>query len=249
MIYFPFFLIIFLKFIYCSFCEFCNSCHCMYCNLPDFVKTLLTIIGYFIYLFLIIGGLKLAFYLLRLSFKGKKKGSENEFTKNDSVSYTHLKEVIRKCNKHYERNMADVVRLQIKACLLQMQDAISLFECEKDCANDLLLNALNDYGKGLGRLYELSSQLPVAVRNDINPYCEKAKECYTQIMDVYIQLSIRERQCQENLEKEDSAKTTESNDEKGKIKDLVSKVIEEFNCANNGIIGILFPDTSLTKES
>lgn len=241
-----FYIIIFpLKFIYCFLCEFCNSCHGIYCNLLVFVKTLLTIIGYFIYLFLIIWGLKLAFYLLRLSFKGKKKGSENEFTKNDSVSYTQLKEVIRKCHKHHERNMADVVRLQIKACLLQMQDAISLFECEEDGTNKLLLNALNDYGKGLGRLYELSSQLPVSVRNDINPYCEKAKECYTQIMDVYIQLNIRERQNQENIEKEDSSKTTEPNDEKAKV----SKVIEEFNCANNGIIGILFPDTSLTKES
>lgn len=162
-----FYIIIFpLKFIYCFLCEFCNSCHGIYCNLLDFVKTLLTIIVYFIYLFLIIGGLKFAFCLLRLSFKSNKKGSENEPIQNDFVSYTQLKGVIRKCHKHHERNMADVVRLQIKASLLQMQDAISLFECEKDCANDLLLNALNDYGKGLGRLYELSSQLPVAVRND-----------------------------------------------------------------------------------
>lgn len=68
-------------------------------------------------------------------------------------------------------------------------------------------------------------------------------------MDVYIQLNIWERQYQENLEKENPTKTTESNDKKGKIKDLVSKVIEKFNCANNGIIGILFPDTSLTKKS
>lgn len=234
-----------LSFIYCSLCEFCNSYHCIYCDLPDFMKTLLTIIEHFIYLFLIIGGLKLAFYFLRFSFKGKKKGSENEPTKIDIVSYTQLKEGIRKCHKRQERNITDIVRLQIKASLLQMHDAISLFEGKEDNANGLLLNALNDYGIGLGRLYELSSQLPASVRNDINPFCENAKKCYIQMMDVYIQLNIWERQYQENLEKEDSSKTAELN----KIKKLVSKVIEVFNCANNGIIGILFPDTSLTKES
>lgn len=200
---------------------------------------MLTIIEYFVYLFLIIGGIRLAFFLLRYN----KKNGDKDQKIDENLSKQSPKNA-NECSKCREECTDSTIRLRIKACLFLMYDSLYLFQNKRCSERTLLHNALNDYGKGLSRLCELCFLLPVTNYDSIKPYCKKIEKCYGDVIELYVKRTVYEEKILAEKKPGEQTESDKSDVEIDQINQSVSAIIKEFNECRENILKVLSPHES-----
>lgn len=203
----------------------------------DWFSLLFFIVGIFVLLAIIILGLRAAFWLLKFQLKDYL----NEANQSEESKKVELDKSVNKVCE----DKSKILKMQLKACLLRMDYAISFFSKDLPFDNKSFIEAIMDYGNALYRSNEILTILSNEIREKIKTPINQMKDCLSDMIEIYASIKT----CNEKIS--DGKKMKFEND-KNKIKieteKSIGKIKDDFKKYKNQIETVLDSNTSHVEK-